>query len=190
LAWFVFVRCQEAIDRYRRSEGYTTDEVRLPSNATLRRLWKLFEYPETSRAGFVVALLSVTITLVSIVLFCVETLPTFATTHCVKDEAPNFLDPFFIIETTCTAWFTVEVTVRFVSCPGKLQFWKDFKNVVDVMAIVPYYVTLFNVLSTMSCSSAKSSASLAFLRVIRLIRIFKLTKHSVGLQVRSLRLLI
>ena len=84
-----------------------------------------------------------------------------------------------------TAWFTVEVTVRFVSCPGKLRFWKDFKNVVDVMAIVPYYMTLFNVLSTMSCSSAKSSASLAFLRVIRLVRIFKLTKHSVGLQVRK-----
>jgi len=42
-------------------------------------------------------------------------------------------------------WFTVEVTVRFISCPGKLRFWKDFKNVVDVMAIVPYYVTLFNV---------------------------------------------
>ena len=105
----MFARCQEAIDRYRRSEGYTTDEVRLPSNATLRRLWKLFEYPETSRAGFVVALLSVTITLVSIVLFCVETLPAFATTHCVKDEAPNFIDPFFIIETTCTAWFTVQI---------------------------------------------------------------------------------
>jgi len=98
------------------------------------------------------------------------------------------------VETICTAWFTVEVAVRFVSCPGKLLFWKDFsrnwkdfKNVVDVMAIVPYYVTLFNVLSTMSCSSAKSSASLAFLRVIRLVRIFKLTKHSVGLQVKTVR---
>jgi len=39
---------QEAIDRYRRSEGYTTDEMRLPSNATLRLLWKLFEYPDTT----------------------------------------------------------------------------------------------------------------------------------------------
>ena len=39
-----------------------------------------------------------------------------------------------------TAWFTVEVAVRFVSCPGKLRFWKDFKNVVDVMAIVNYNV--------------------------------------------------
>ena len=109
------VRVQAAIDRYRRSEGYTTDEVRLPTNATLCRLWKLFEYPETSRAGFVVALLSVTITLISIVLFCVETLPTFATSHCVKDEAPNFFDPFFIIESVCTAWFTVAKTSRIVS---------------------------------------------------------------------------
>ena len=32
-------------------------------------------------------------TLVSIVLFCVETLPVFSMTHCVTDEAPNFLDP-------------------------------------------------------------------------------------------------
>jgi len=106
------VHMQETIDRYRRSEGYTTDEVRLPSNATLQRLWKLFEYPETSRAGFVIALLSVTITLVSIVLFCIETLPAFATTHCVKDEAPNFLDPFFVIETTCTAWYTLCILSR------------------------------------------------------------------------------
>jgi len=108
----LIVDVQGTIDRYRRSEGYTTDEVRLPSNATLCRLWKLFEYPETSRAGFVVALLSVSVTLVSIVLFCIETLPTFATSHCVKDEAPNFLDPFFVIETICTAWFTVTKTSR------------------------------------------------------------------------------
>jgi len=71
-------------------------------------VWTLFEYPETSKAGFVVALLSVTITLISIVLFCVETLPAYATSHCVKDEAPNFADPFFIIESVCTAWFPLQ----------------------------------------------------------------------------------
>jgi len=157
----------------------------MPSNPHLRRLWQLFEHPDTSRAAFCIAILSVVMTLISIVLFCVETLPTFAMTHCVTDEAPNFLDPFFVIETTCTAWFTLEAIVRFVACPSKIDFWKDFKNIVDVMAVVPYYVTLFNVQSTMSCASAKSSASLSFLRVIRLVRVFKLTKHSVGLQVRS-----
>jgi len=173
----------DAVDDYKRSEGYAFEELPMPSNELQRRVWTLFEYPETSRAAFFVAVLSVVMTLISIVLFCVETLPVFATTHCVADEAPNFVDPFFIIETTCTAWFTVEAIVRFAACPSKIAFWKDFKNIVDVMAVLPYYVTLFNVLSTMSCEGAKSSASLSFLRVIRLVRVFKLTKHSVVLQV-------
>ena len=173
----------DAVDDYKRSEGYAFEELPMPSNQLQRRIWTLFEYPETSRAAFFVAVMSVVMTLISIVLFCVETLPVFAETHCVADEAPNFLDPFFIIETTCTAWFTVEAIVRFAACPSKIAFWKDFKNIVDVTAVLPYYVTLFNVLSTMSCEGAKSSASLSFLRVIRLVRVFKLTKHSVGLQV-------
>jgi len=133
--------------------------------------------------AFVVAVWSVLMTLLSIVLFCIETLPTYAMTHCEEGQLPNFLDTFFIGETMCTAWFTLEAIMRFIACPSKLRFWCDFKNIVDVVAIVPYYVTLFNVLSTMSCTGAKSSASLAFLRVIRLVRVFKLTKHSVGLQV-------
>ena len=173
----------DVVEEYKTTEGYVTEHVEMPSNETMKRIWMLFEYPETSNLAFLIAVISVIMTLVSIVLFCVETLPVFALTHCVKDEAPNFLDPFFIIETTCTAWFTVEVIVRFAACPSKLGFWKDFKNIVDLTAIIPYYVTFFNVISTMSCASAKSSASLAFLRVIRLIRVFKLTKHSVGLQV-------
>lgn len=173
----------EVVEEYKRAEGYTTEKIEVPNNKTLRWLWMLFEYPETSRAAFLVALISVAMTLVSIILFCVETLPHYAGSHCENDEAPNFLDAFFIIETICTVWFTFEVIIRFVASPSKLRFLKDFKNIVDVTAIVPYYITLINVLSTMSCASAKSSASLAFLRVIRLIRVFKLTKHSVGLQV-------
>jgi len=97
---------RDVVDEYKMSEGYTVDEMKLPSNATLKKIWMHFEYPETSRAAYIIAIVSVLITLVSIVLFCVETLPSFAMTHCVADEAPNFLDAFFIIETVCTAWFT------------------------------------------------------------------------------------
>jgi hypothetical protein len=174
---------REVVDEYKRNEGYVEEKVLLPTNKCMKRLWMLFEYPETSVLAFIIAVVSVIMTVTSIVLFCVETLPFNENSHCEADEAPNFLDPFFIIETICTAWFTIEVIIRFIVCPSKLGFWKDFKNIVDVTAIIPYYVTFFNVISTMSCASAKSSASLAFLRVIRLVRVFKLTKHSVGLQV-------
>jgi hypothetical protein len=174
---------KEVVSEYMKDEGYTEKHVVLPTNEAMKTVWMLFEYPETSSAAFIIAILSVIFTVISIILFCVETLPVFSTSHCVEGESPNFLDPFFIIETVCTAWFTLEAVIRFIACPSKLKFFKDFKNIVDIMAVVPYYVTLFNVLISFSCERAKSSASLAFLRVIRLVRIFKLTKHSAGLQV-------
>jgi len=65
----------------------------------------VFEFPETSRLAFVVAIWSVLMTLLSIILFCVETLPTYAMTHCEEGQMPNFLDAFFLGETVCTAWF-------------------------------------------------------------------------------------
>jgi len=40
----------------------------------------IFEFPETSRLAFVVAVWSVLMTLLSIILFCVETLPTYGFT--------------------------------------------------------------------------------------------------------------
>ena len=171
------------IEQYRKEEGYVADKVILPHRGWRRKVWMVMEYPETSCFAYVIAIFSVIVTLLSIVLFCVETFPEFSHSHCTPDNMPNFRDPFFLIESSCTAWFTIEVLIRVVVCPNKPAFFKDFKNLVDLTAVIPYYVTLINVLSSMNCESAKSSASLAFLRVIRLVRIFKLTKHSAGLQV-------
>ncbi|THD26991.1 Potassium voltage-gated channel subfamily A member 3 [Fasciola hepatica] len=174
---------KDALESYKKNEGYVPEVIILPENRIKRKLWLLFEYPETSPLAFCFSVTSVIFTVISIILFCVETLPVYAQTHCEPGAKPNFRDPFFIIETICTIWFTFELIIRFVSCPSHKKFIKDLKNLIDLAAIVPYYITLTNVLITFSCEGAKSSASLAFLRVIRLIRVFKLTKHSSGLQV-------
>ncbi|CAH8831435.1 unnamed protein product [Trichobilharzia szidati] len=173
----------EALDVYKKNEGYVPDIIVLPEDHLKRKLWMLFEYPETSVLAFSFSIASFIFTVISIILFCIETLPVYSQTHCEPGARPNFRDPFFIIETLCTLWFTVEIFIRFFSCPSQKAFIKDIKNLIDLAAIVPYYITLFNVLITFSCEGAKNSASLAFLRVIRLIRVFKLTKHSSGLQV-------
>ena len=49
----------------------------MPTNDLQRRVWLLFEYPESSQHARIVAIISVFVILLSIVIFCLETLPEF-----------------------------------------------------------------------------------------------------------------
>lgn len=62
----------------REDEGFIKEEERpLPDNENQKKVWLLFEYPESSQAARVVAIISVFVILLSIVIFCLETLPEF-----------------------------------------------------------------------------------------------------------------
>lgn len=199
-----------AINKFREDEGFIKEEEKpLPSHEFQRNVWLLFEYPESSQAARVVAIISVFVILLSIVIFCLETLPEFkhykvfnTTTNGTKieeDEVPDITDPFFLIETICIIWFTFELSVRFLACPNKLHFFRDVMNFIDIIAIIPYFITLATVVAeeedTLNLprapvspqdKSTNQAMSLAILRVIRLVRvfrIFKLSRHSKGLQI-------
>jgi len=58
-------------------------------------------------------------------------------------------EPFFIIETVCIVWFTSEFALRFAACPDHVIFFKNLMNIIDLIAIIPYYVTLGAVLMTL-----------------------------------------
>ena len=107
-------------------------------------------------------------------------------------------DPFFIVETLCIIWFTFELLVRFLACPSKMEFSKDIMNMIDLVAIIPYFITLATIVAEKeeeiapkppvmpNQHSQNQAMSLAILRVIRLVRvfrIFKLSRHSKGLQI-------
>lgn len=63
---------------YREDEGFIKEEEKpLPENENQKKVWLLFEYPESSQAARVVAIISVFVILLSIVIFCLETLPEF-----------------------------------------------------------------------------------------------------------------
>ncbi|KAK3101258.1 hypothetical protein FSP39_002216 [Pinctada imbricata] len=191
---------EEAIEKYREDEGFIKEEERpLPQNQFQRRVWLLFEYPESSTAARLIAIFSVIVILLSIVIFCLETLPEFKHYRVVngsvangntsrsieEDDIPKFNEPFFIIETCCIIWFTSELLVRYASCPHKLGFFKNVMNLIDIVAIIPYFITLGTVIADESKSN-NQAMSLAILRVIRLVRvfrIFKLSRHSKGLQI-------
>ena len=171
--------------------GQSVQEARaLPKNKLQRRIWELFEHPDTSNAARFVAILSVGIIVLSIVLFCVETLPQFQSyplpnqdNNSNSTEAPRSLDgkqAFFMIEAVCISWFSFEYLIRFICSPNKWKFFISVLNVIDLVAILPFYITL-----PMEDPSG-SVSSLAILRCVRLVRvfrIFKLSRYSRGLQI-------
>ncbi|KAK2825575.1 hypothetical protein Q7C36_019502 [Tachysurus vachellii] len=200
----------EAMEQFREEEGFIKEpEVPLPSNEFYRQFWLLFEYPESSNAARGVALVSLIVIIVSIFIFCMETLPEFRddfevfqvnglpinqTNDAVspssatsKTISKTFTDPFFIIETACIIWFVFEINVRFLVCPSKRKFFNNIMNVIDLISVIPYFVTLITELAAVTDSnSGGQSMSLAILRIIRLVRvfrIFKLSRHSKGLQI-------
>ncbi|CAL9692839.1 unnamed protein product [Knipowitschia caucasica] len=195
---------QDVIDRFKEDEGFAKEEERaLPQGELQRRLWMLFEYPESSGGARIIAIISVMVIVVSILIFCLETLPEFRLEKEQREkyrEVPHptianqtikqppqfspFQDPFFLVETICICWFSCELGVRFFCAPSKLLFCKDVMNVIDLFAIVPYFVTIGTELG--KDPTTQPSVSLALIRVIRLVRvfrIFKLSRHSKGLQI-------
>ena len=47
-----------------------------------------------------------------------------------------------IIEAVYMAYFTVEFIVRLITCPSKKDFLRRSMNWIDLLAIVPYFVTV------------------------------------------------
>uniref|UniRef100_A0A1A8FKJ9 Potassium voltage-gated channel, Shab-related subfamily, member 1 n=1 Tax=Nothobranchius korthausae TaxID=1143690 RepID=A0A1A8FKJ9_9TELE len=195
---------EEAMEIFREDEGFIKEEERpLPENDFQRQVWLLFEYPESSGPARIIAIISVMVILISIVSFCLETLPLFrneendnynypapSMSNSTSNyySSPYFTDPFFIVETLCIIWFSFEFLVRFFACPSKAGFFGNIMNIIDIVAIIPYFITLGTELAERpeDGQAGQQAMSLAILRVIRLVRvfrIFKLSRHSKGLQI-------
>ena len=104
-------------------------------------LWDLMEKPQSSLPAKVLSLISIGLVLVSLIGMCLNTFKWLQS----EDIDGNLVDnpKLALIELICIAYFSVEFLLRLAGAPQKLAFLKSTMNIVDVAAILPYYITLF-----------------------------------------------
>jgi hypothetical protein len=135
--------------------------------------WLLASHPVAQWAEII----TMVVIIISVFGFVLETLPQYR-----LDENGEERDHpvFFAIESACIAWFTVEYMMRlYAAGPGRFRKWMwQTLNVIDLIAILPYYISF-----AIGSSGASSIAVIRILRLTRVARLLKFSRHSSGLQV-------
>ena len=95
---------------------------------------------------------------------------------------------FFAIESGCIAFFTLEFVTRFACTKDRCAFMKKPMNLIDLFAIMPFYVELcFVWLLANSKEFLASFVMLRVLRLVRVLRVLKLGRYNEGIKVCARR---
>ncbi|KAG8443606.1 hypothetical protein GDO86_008957 [Hymenochirus boettgeri] len=152
-------------------------------NKWLERMRRTFEEPTSSLAAQILAVVSILFVIVSMVVLCASTLPDWKTAENRSVEEHR------IIEAICIGWFTAECIVRFIVSKDKCEFVKRPLNIIDLMAITPYYVSvLMTILTGENPQLQRAGVTLRVLRMMRIFWVIKLARHFIGLQTLGLTL--
>ncbi|VDK20701.1 unnamed protein product [Taenia asiatica] len=87
---------------------------------------------------------------------------------------------FDYIEIICNIWFTFEISLRFLVAHSKLAFFRSAVNVIDLLALLSFYLDQF--LAKVLIIDSEYEV-LEFFSIVRIMRLFKLTRHYSGLKI-------
>nr|XP_033799511.1 LOW QUALITY PROTEIN: potassium voltage-gated channel subfamily G member 4 [Geotrypetes seraphini] len=158
----------------------------------MAKLRDMVENPQSGLPGKVFACLSILFVATTAVSLCVSTMPDLRAEED-RGECSQKCYNIFVIETVCVAWFSLEFCLRFVQAKSKWQFFKSPLNIIDALAILPYYVSLIVIDEGKEMEKPGSSSYLEkvglvlrVLRALRILYVMRLARHSLGLQTLGL----
>ncbi|XP_077438927.1 delayed-rectifier potassium channel regulatory subunit KCNS3-like [Vanacampus margaritifer] len=149
-----------------------------------RNVWLRLENPSSSASAKAMAIMSLSVVLVSVVAMCVHSMPEFrqADHNDREVEHPGLA----FLENLCVLLFSAEFLLRLAVAPSASKFLCSPLNVIDLMSITPFYATLAWDLGPASeddnTELEKVGKVMQILKLMRLFRILKLARHSAGLR--------
>uniref|UniRef100_A0A8C6TUY6 Delayed-rectifier potassium channel regulatory subunit KCNS2 n=1 Tax=Neogobius melanostomus TaxID=47308 RepID=A0A8C6TUY6_9GOBI len=146
-----------------------------------RRMWLILDNPGYSVASRIISILSILVVIGSIATMCMNSMSEFS---LLDSEGQPTEDPRFeIVEHFGIGWFTLELLARFVVAPNLLHFFNHPLNLIDLISILPFYLTLLiNLVMESTPALANLGRVAQVLRLMRIFRILKLARHSTGLR--------
>ncbi|XP_068673707.1 uncharacterized protein [Montipora foliosa] len=170
-----YERLTKRRDEKRAADKEAAGEIHaLSPGASLReKIWKTLEEPSYSFVAKMFYLVSVFVIAVSVVANTTETIACKGALRICQEENQQ---TYFYIDSCCVGFFTIEYLLRFIFCPSRLRFVIHYMSIVDVLAILPYYIDLL--LEYLAVGVSSGMDALVVLRVLRILRVFKLLRHS------------
>ena len=145
------------------------------------RIWRAFENPHTGTMALVFYYVTGFFIAVSVMANIMETVSFGDPKKHPKAKQLTLgemhKDIFFSLDTACVCIFTLEYLMRLYAAPNRFKFARSVMSVIDVVAIMPYYISLVIV------KNDDLSGAFVTLRVFRVFRIFKFSRHSAGLRI-------
>ncbi|XP_019627369.1 PREDICTED: potassium voltage-gated channel protein Shal-like [Branchiostoma belcheri] len=144
-----------------------------PHLSVRQRMWNVLQNRKGSTLGPVVNYVTGYFIAVSVISNIVETV------KCGPPDGPTcgerYSWAFRCLDTVCVALFTIEFFARFFSAPDRMKFLKSFMTIIDILAIMPFYLGFL-------IKQDKIKRAFMTLRVCRSFRILRFSAASPGLR--------
>ncbi|KAM8883679.1 A-type voltage-gated potassium channel KCND2 [Synchiropus picturatus] len=173
-------RRRENLERIQDDEETDQSNDLISGDLSFREtMWRAFENPHTSTMALVFYYVTGFFIAVSVMANVAETVPCGSAPNRVKEMScgERYALAFFCLDTACVMIFTVEYLLRMFAAPSRFKFVKSVMSIIDVVAIMPYYIGL------VMTDNEDVSGAFVTLRVFRVFRIFKFSRHSAGLRI-------